>query len=187
MLTIRSNIDELYALPALNGDKFSLEISSDDSKSSRIVMAVISQVFSESEIVYKAYGLPNSMKEILDDLNDLNYIYHEGDGRKFYLKKYPEIILRLNNNLTVEKLLKSWVCSAYEGRFFYIAKPQCAESIQEYFQNSPYKDEDCLDELWDFLLCVIKSIPESNEHDSFIVTARSSFNTEIKRIVLDYL
>lgn len=187
MMTIRSNIDKFYNLPALDDDKFSIEISSDDNTSSRIVMAVISQVFTENEIVYKAYGLPNSIKEILDDLGDSSYVYHEGDSRKFYLKRCPEIILKLKDDLIAEKLLKSWACTVNDGRFFYIAKPQCDELIQEYFQKNPYKDESCLKELWDFLLCAIESIPESNNHDSFIVTARSSFNTEIKRIVLDYL
>ncbi len=187
MITIRSDINGFYGLNYLMDDNFSLEISSDNEISGEIIKGIISQVFSGNEIVYKAYGLPNSIDEIIEDFGGQNYVYHEGDRNKFYMKRYPEIIMQLKDIIAIDKLLSSWSCAIIEGRFFFIAKPSCGEQIKEYFQNNSYKERPNMNELWDFLLCIIENIPDHPNHDSYILTARKEFHEEINQLICKFL
>jgi|GEM_PF-5831039 len=187
MIFIRGKIKEYYALPQLDDDDFSFEISSDDNTSGQVISTILSQIFLGKGFFYKAYGLPTSIDEILESVKDLPYIYHEGDRSKFYMKRYPELVFETRDLSLIEKMLGSWSCATYEGRYIFITCPEHCETLKKFFETNLYKNEACLNEIWPFLLCCIESIPEASENDSFLITVRTSFIDEIKQIVSNQL
>lgn len=187
MLEVRFDIQKQFCIPILDGNEYSIMISSDDSLSCEIVKKIIKSVYSNKTILFRASGLLDNITELLNDFKDCNYMLFEESSRLFHKGRNPEVFAEVLNDSMLETILDDWVSTIYERRFLYILSEKDSNQALSLLKENMYSKTNCLDMMWDFLDCLIENSPDHENHNTFIVTLRKNDFYNVQRCMEVYI
>lgn len=122
-------------------------------------------------MVLKASGMLDSITNVSKYSGETVYC-EKGDASKFFIKKYPEILMLLSTNGALSQVVDDWVCTCYERRILYFVNMQNVQKLIKLLETCKYDTRVCYEKVWQLVDCVIENCPESPDHDTFIVTSK---------------
>lgn len=154
----------------------SILLFSEDESSCVCVLSLINSILKNYSFFFKAEGLLDNLKEIKNFLSEETLI-NENDGRKFYVKKLPELYSLITEKGSIEYLINNWVSTIYEIRIIFVV------DMNENLTNTNIEYERIIRNINNNYICKIENVPESNFQNTFkIVCTDTSFNNIISFI-----
>lgn len=177
-------ISEYEISTDING--FSFEITSPDYKSCEMIYGLVMTVFLNEVYLFKATGLPSNLNDLRNILKDSNSEYFEGDEKKFLIRRYPELLAKIDSNDILRAIIFEWDKTIYERRFIYVVKPGCYEILYNQLKSVVYVDEDHFLEVWPYVYCTIENMPEADNHATFLVRCKTEYQDAVKDILNNF-
>ena len=179
MLNILYDISYDFEIPTLDGDEFSILISSDDNASCRLVYDIIAEIFFKNELVFKASGLLDNITGVLDMIQNCSPVYFEGDGKKFFVKKQPEVYAKISDKKILSSIFDNWVSTIYERRIIYLPREGQINYLFDILEENIYLNSNNILSTWTYLDCMIENSPDAPNHNTFILTFRKDYFNQI--------
>ena len=183
MLEILYDISEKFEIPVLDGDEYSILVSSDDDTSCNIMYNILASAFSNNELVFKATGLPDNISCILEKIHDCNPVYFQGDSKKLFIKKRPEVYAKIIDQNILKSIINKWVSTVYERRYIYIVQKGQYDCLCDILRKSVYVETNNISHAWPCLDCLIENAPDAENNNTFILTFRKKYLGDIKSLL----
>ena len=167
----------------LDGEEKIIWISSDDKQSCDIVFNVIKNIFFNDSVLFRAIGFPDNIQELLYELGNITCNYYEGDSKKIFVRKYPELFAVVDDKKVLNRIIDNWISTIYEGRFFYILPPNNYSNLKNILISKVYTGSTALLQAWKYLDCFIENVQEAENHNTFILVVRKQCFDEVKRLL----
>lgn len=158
---------------------------SQENDASTIVDHILTEESEKYCFLFRALGMPSIIEDIRFEF-DSTKVYIPNDAHKFFIKRFPQLLVYNLKKSEIPKVLNHWTTSACERRFLYCVHRESIDSVITYFENVSYTDlsEGAL--LWDHLEFFLENIPEFEYDDSFSITARPKYLSQIAEIGKKY-
>lgn len=193
MIEIRYNVFDEYERAALDEKICSVWISSaDEEESCSIVYNILTTVFQNSQVVFRATGDPDNVKDVLEVLTNCNPIYFKGESKKKFfiefIKKNPEVHAEISDKKTLKNILRaySWTNTATELRLLYVLKESQIDDVFKVLKENVYDSRSHITLLWPHLNCMVENVPEVKNHNTFNLIFREEYFDEIKCLLSNY-
>lgn len=122
-------------------------------------------------VILKASGMLDNINQMKDYAGNLIY-FEEGDASKFFVKKYPELVMLFSTGSQLEQIIDEWVCTCYERRILYFIDKNNVQLLVDVLRDCKFDTSVCYDKTWPLVDCVIENSPEAPDHDTFVVVSR---------------
>lgn len=172
---VLTNEDTLFAND-MNMILISSEIESNEIH--KILIKIVNNIFTEQSFVFKASGLPGNINDIMSETEWQNIHYHQGDSKKFFIKKYPEFITTIDKTQLSKVLVDCWSNAIYERRYVYIADEKNTEKLFEVLKQHKYSNDKSVEKSLRYVNAIIENVPECDK-DSFALIIKNSLNNKI--------
>lgn len=158
-------------------------ISSIDDRSCSIVISIIKYFFESESKLYYASGLPDNINEIYEDIKQFNPNCHDGDSKKFYIRRYPEICADLTDEIVLNNLVNDWVSTIYEtGKIFILNRNHKQDLLNIFISGVEFQN--LSDKYFkDFAICIIENAPEATNHNTFILKCSEKYYAKLKNFI----
>lgn len=168
MIKIINNLSD-YDIPKLNESIYAYILTGEDSCSN--IKSIIEDCFGSKNMLIKASGMLDNIIHLAELKGKLVY-FEEGDSHKIFIKKFPELLILFCNFDSLDILLEDWTCACYERRIIYILNDDNTQSLIEELNKCKFDTSTCFHEIWRFVDAVIENVPESPEHDTFLLVTK---------------
>jgi len=183
MLDVLYELSSEFEIPTLDGEECTILISSDDNVSCNIVYNILVNVFLNNELIFKASGFPDNINCVLEMIHNCSPIHFEGDSKKFFVKKQPEVYAKISDKKVLSDIINDWTSTVYERRFLYVLKEGQFNHLRDIIEKNVYVDSNNLLSSWTHLNCLIENAPDAKNHNTFILTFRKEYLCEIKKLL----
>lgn len=183
-IEIKYNVHDEYEPVAINQKVRSVLVSSDDATSCNTLYVILTSVFQNNNMVFRASGLPNNIDDVMELIAPCNMAYFEGDRNKFYIRKFPELHVEITGKAMLKSVLNNWVSFTTEQRLLYILKKGQLDNVLNKLEKNIYSDSSPIHLLWSHLNCIVKSVPEAENQNTFILIFREEYFDEINAHLL---
>ena len=183
MLDVLYDFSSEFEIPTLDGEECTILVSSDDNVSCNVVYDILVNVFLNNELVFKASGLPDNISCVLEMIRNCRPIHFEGDSRKFFVKRQPEVYAKIPDKKVLHDIINDWTSTIYERRFLYVLKDGQFNHLRDIIEKNVYIDSNNLINSWKYLNCMIENAPDAKNHNSFVLTFRRDYFYEIKKFL----
>jgi vacuolar-type H+-ATPase subunit F/Vma7 len=120
--------DEFFGDIIKNNNYNTLIVYSDTEDEIEDKIAEILSKSKSNNIIFLARDFITTLEEIKN--NVLNIIkFNENDGNRFFMKKFPELFVKITNEKEIKEILKFWPNSIIEQHYFIINKDSNFENI----------------------------------------------------------
>ena len=147
----------------------------------KIVHEIIEKAFKGKFFVFKAIGLPENIIDVMNEIKMYNIYYHKGDSDKFYIKRYPECVAVIDENIIPKILTGCWSNSICERRRIYVLDKENIDTIVKISEQYEYSDDSSLRESWKYVDAFIENLPECKD-EAFIL----GFKSYLKQNISDF-
>ena len=163
-----NNISD-YDIPMCNGPLFAFLVSG--SCDASILKNIIQEKHQTQNIVFKASGMLDNISST--ESYDGKLIYFEiGDASKFFIKKFPELLMSFPNTYSLDNIIDDWVCTCYERRIIYFVDSIHYQSLINLLLTQKFNISSCLEKIWELVDLVVENVPDAPSHDTFLVIAK---------------
>ena len=128
-------------------------------------------------VVLKASGMMDNISGLKDYRGELIY-FEEGDASRFFVKKYPELVMVFSKVSEIDLIIDDWVCTCYERRILYFVDINNIQSIIDDLFDCKFDTSVCYDKVWSLVDCIIENSPEAPDHDTFVVVSKSCLSAK---------
>lgn len=127
-------------------------------------------------ILLKASGMLDNLPT--DKCYDGEIIYFDnGDATKFFIKRFPELLMSISDTCSVDKIIDDWICTCYERRIVYFVDSKNQQALVDLLLTQKFNVTSCLEKVWDLVEFVVENVPEAPSHDTFIVIAKNDLSS----------
>lgn len=158
---------------------------SQENNASAIVNNILTEESEKFYFIFRALGIPSVIEDIRSEF-DNKKVYIPNDAHKFFIKRFPQLLVYNLHKNEIPKILNHWTTSACERRFLYCVHKESIDFVITYFKNVSYTDLSEGAALWDHLEFFLENIPEFEYDDSFSITARPKYLSKIEEIGKKY-
>ena len=135
------------------------------------IKKIIHENFQTQNVLFKASGMLDNLPS--EDIYNGKMIYFDkGDASKFFIRKFPELLMSLNDNDMVDKIIDDWVCTCYERRIVYFVDSINYQILVDLLLTQKFNTTSCLEKIWDLVDLVIENLPDAPSHDTFLVISK---------------
>lgn len=120
--------------------------------------------------VYVISGLKDYRGELI--------YFEEGDASRFFVKKYPELVMVFSKVSEIDLIIDDWVCTCYERRILYFVDINNIQSFIDALFDCKFDTSVCYDKVWSLVDCIIENSPEAPDHDTFVVVSKSCLSAK---------
>ena len=166
-----------FKIPILDGDIFSVLLSSVDEESNSLIYKILTEYLAENIFVFKASGMPVEINSIMKYFKSSLIHYYEGDATKIFIKRQPEFFVIINNFAILKKILGDWVSTVYERRYIYILNKSNYNNFEKILIKNVYKDSDNLSEVWSYINGIVENSPDAPNHNTFLFSLRKKYQS----------
>lgn len=160
-----------------------VEIDSAFKDNPYVIKKILKDIFYNHSLIFRATGFPDNIFEISNDFQSENLRLYMGDSKKFFIRKFPELHVIIQNEKDLDTALNTWTSTIYEKRYLYVVKPGYQHITQTTLANNVYEDSNFLSLLSPFIDCLIENSPESSHPNTFALTFNSEFKSKINHFI----
>lgn len=132
---------------------------------------IIHEHFQTQNILFKASGMLDNLPS--KDSYDGKLIYFDnGDAHKFFIKRFPELLLSFNDTSLIDKIIDDWVCTCYERRIVYFVDSINYQTLVDFLLTQKFNVTSSLEKVWDIVNLVVENLPDAPSHDTFLVISK---------------
>lgn len=183
-------LDELslFEIPYFGENQKSIIISSapDNSDSTNAVIKIIEQLSDNKGLLFKAAGLPENIKEVMDTVSVEEKYYHKGDADKFFIQNYPECFFVIQSKQIPLILHNCWTNTVYERRRVYIFNKEKQGELIKAINNNPYSDYNNAESIWEFIDVIIENVPDDLQN-SFVLIFKEHLCDDIRAFLFGFM
>lgn len=137
---------------------------------------IIKKHYQNQKILLKASGMLSNLPT--DKCYDGEIIYFDiGDAAKFFIKRFPELLMSIANTDSVNKIIDDWTCTCYERRILYFVDSKNQQALVDLLLTQKFNVTSCLEKVWNLVECVVENSPEAPSHNTFIVIAKQELSS----------
>lgn len=146
----------------------------------------IKNTFHIDSVIFRATGLWNNISEVIDYFKNYKIKVYEGDKNKLFVRKYPEVIVEIEDIELIDKTLEFYTNVIYEGRYLYFFKKENKQEVEKIIENYKYHDHNLFAFLGDKVDCLIENMRECEDSSSYSIIIKKTYLKNIK-IINSYL
>ena len=190
MIEVRYNVFVEHERATIDEKICSVWISSADERISYdVVYNILIDVFQDSQMIFRATGDPDNLKDMLEFITNCNPIYFEAEIKKILfieiLKNFSEVHAEISDKATLKNVLDaySWTNTVTEQRYLHVLKEGQTDNVFNILKENVYDDRSHLALLWPHLDCMVKNEPEAENWSTLILIFREKYSDRIKEVV----
>lgn len=176
MLVKKGHIDEKF----LSIDLFNMSYE-DRNK----LLLLIKNIFLSKKIIFRATGLWDNIEQICINLCNCRQKKYDGDKNRFFIKRYPEIQIDIDDVNLLDNVFDTYVNTIYEGRYLYFLSNHNSEKINKLLENNIYMDENLFELLKEYIDCLIENMRECDDGFSISMIIRKNLLDNFDSLFLD--
>ena len=163
-----NNLQE-YGIPTC-GEPLYAYFASGAHAASRL-KSVVEANYQVKNVILKASGMLDNLPAPEDYNGNLIY-FEKGDASKFFIRKFPELLISIPNAATFNSMIDDWVCTCYERRIIYFTDPEHAHTLIDHLCRQKFDLSAHLEENWPLVDLVIENVLDAPCHDTFLIMAK---------------
>lgn len=173
----------LFDIPAFSEDSKSVFIYSDDGSCKEWMTDKLNTLRHSYSLVYRATGLEDNISEIVSKVSGEKAHYFPGDGKRVFIRKYPEYFCVINNNAEIADILDEWVSTIYEYRVLYIVNPRKRDALISILEESADSNKNALELIMGNIDGYIENARDAPDHDSYIINLKNDVWNKIGGVI----
>lgn len=133
-------------------------------------------------IFFRATGLWENINEIANNFKNCKVNFYEGDKNKFFIKRFPEIHIDINDIITLNIISDSFVNIIYEGRYLYFYDEKNKTNFYQIIKDNIYVDNNIFKSLKNEIICLVQNIREYDDTGISIII-NNEYSEEVIRVL----
>lgn len=135
---------------------------------------ILKKHWHNQNILLKASGMLDNLPT---DIDGKIIYFDNGDATKFFIKRFPELLMSISDTRSVDKIIDDWTCTCYERRIVYFVDSKNQQALIDLLLTQKFNVTSCLEKVWDLVEFVVENVPEAPSHDTFIVIAKNDLSS----------
>ena len=141
---------------------------------------IIQNHYQTQNVLFKASGLLDNLPS--KESYDGKIIYFDkGDASKFFIKKFPELLMSSSNTSFLDEIIDDWMCTCYERRIIYFVDSKNYQALVNLLLTQKFNVSSCLEKTWHLVDLIIENVPDAPDHDTFLVVAKKDLTPQPKQ------
>ena len=137
---------------------------------------IIKKHYQNQNVLLKASGMLDNLPT--DECYNGKIVYFdEGDATKFFIKRFPELLMSITDIDSVDKIIDDWTCTCYERRIVYFVDSKNQQALIDLLLTQKFNVTSCLEKVWKLVELVVENLPEAPSHNTFIVIAKQDLSS----------